>query len=143
MNEKTKQLIAVEKAYKTLEKTYGKLDVEYQVIKGAYTILEKKGEQSSMDPLLFLETQWAKDRHEFYTQTTGLQSQITSLTSKNTALNDEIKNLKTGVPDQAEYTRIIKELSMFKNKVKTLEADDRVKEGKCCALESQVLKLVC
>ena len=133
VHEKTKKLVSLEKAYE-------KLDVEHQVIKGAYNILEKKGEQVTIDPLLFLETQWAKDRHEFYTQTTALQSQISDLSAENHSLKEKIKEWG---PDKVEVANMAKELSELKKKVKTLKSEDRIKEGKCCAWESQVLKLVC
>lgn len=128
--------------YKALESQFKALEREYQIVLGANQILEKNQDKTTIDPLLFLESQWTKDRNEFYQHTTALKGSIHFLETENRMLKSELKSRLDGMPDQVEVANLVAKLALATDKIKKLEENIRKQNSKVMAFESHILKVV-
>ncbi len=124
-----------------ITKDRNNLEREYHAIKKAYEALEK-ARVTSIDPLAFLETQWAKDRHEFYEETSVLKGSLHYLENENKLLKSDLSEKVSSLPDPAEYAKLVAERNIQSEKIKRLESKVNSHTGTIVTLEAQVLKLV-
>ena len=143
-----KKLSDMQSAYTFLEKSYGKLEKEHEIVKATANLYqserEREKERYTIDPLLFLETQWKKDRSEFHDKVQELQGALSVLVREKEALMQDLRvSRENGGGDGVEVIRLTGELSVVSDKLRRIEADVSVRDGRDVAVQAQLLKLVC
>lgn len=142
-----KRVSEVQSAYSSLEKIHSQLEKEHDILKAQaqvwQTEREREKERYTIDPLLFLETQWRKDRTEFHQKVQELQGVLSSLERENEALKSDLRGIRqNGGADSVEVVRLSGELSVVTDKLRRMEGEMSVIEGRDVAAQAQILKLV-
>ncbi|KAJ3327178.1 hypothetical protein HDU91_004436, partial [Kappamyces sp. JEL0680] len=123
-----------------ITKDRNSLEREYHAIRKAYEALEKV-QTSSLEPLAIFETQWAKERKEFYEENTVLKGSLHFLESENRLLRSDLEDKVSSLPDAVTHAHLIAETSLSREKIKKLETKINSQAGEMATLEAKIVKL--
>ena len=141
IRERNLQISEITETFNNLHHEYSILQKNYIIAKTENETYDKQRNAQKIDPLLFLESQWTKDRTEFYQETTALKGSLQFLQSENNILRGQVESKLEGYPDLEAYAEMVANHSLTTDKLRQTENQLSVKEGACTSLVAQVLKL--
>jgi hypothetical protein len=121
---------------------YQKLERDHELLEKQIKVTEeiRVASRPMVDPLIYLETQWSKDRNKLLTETEQWKNAVQHLKLQNELLKDDLeRNLANG-PEPAEYAQLVGDYSVAKDQLKKLAEQVRIQTSSICNLESQLLK---
>lgn len=130
-----------------LTESFNKIHHEYNSLQKEYIIVKTENETNvklqsvAINPLEFLETQWTKDRNEFYKEASSLKGSLHYLEVQNSQLKSTLNQRIQNSPDMHDYSKLAGENSLRADKIRQLEGELSLKENACASLVAQVLNL--
>jgi hypothetical protein len=143
ISEQKERIVKLEADLDEMTSRYGKVERDYEVLSRTVTTAEeiRKRMQPRIDPVIYLESEWAKDRTKYYTETEHLKAQLESVMMQNQLLKSELESKVSGMPQPAEYAETLAKLSIGQDEIKKLKNELRSSQSQVVTLEAQLEKL--
>jgi chromosome segregation ATPase len=143
IQEQKQRIVKLEADLEEMTCRYGKVERDYEILSRTVTTAEevRKHMQPRIDPVIYLESEWAKDRTKYYTETEHLKAQLESAMMRNQLLKSELESKVSGMPQPTEYAETLAKLSLSQDEVKRLSNELRSSQSQIVTLEAQLEKL--